>query len=99
MMKQMAKMEHCISSIKGSPVKPLSPHRFLRKDSNLAGFVVWDVDGKVESMESQFKELQNIVKTTLVERKGHDDALELAKMRGTSLRSIRLSRLSPGNFC
>lgn len=33
-------------------------------------------------MESQFKELKDMVNTTLSERKGHDDALELAKTRG-----------------
>jgi kinesin family protein C1 len=33
-------------------------------------------------MESQFKELKEMVNTTLSERKGQDDALELAKTRG-----------------
>lgn len=33
-------------------------------------------------MESQFKELKEMVNTTLSERKGQDDALELAKKRG-----------------
>lgn len=82
MMKQMAKVGHCISSFKDSPIKSPSPHKFLKKDSNLTAFAAWDVDGRVDSMESQFKELKNMVNTSLVERKGHDDALETARIRG-----------------
>lgn len=33
-------------------------------------------------MESQFKELKDMVNSTLSERKGQDSALELAKTRG-----------------
>lgn len=84
MMKQLAKVESCISSFKSSPTKSPSPHKFLRKDSNLAAFAAWDVDGRVDSMESQFRELKDMVNTTLVERKGHENALELAKTRGKS---------------
>jgi hypothetical protein len=66
-----------------SPVKAPSPSKsFLNKDSNLTSYVAWDVDGRVVDMESQFKELKEMVNTTLIERKGHDDALELAKKRG-----------------
>ncbi|OBS28151.1 hypothetical protein FPOA_02092 [Fusarium poae] len=49
----------------------------------------WDVDGRVVDMESQFKELKEMVNTTLIERKGHDDALELAKKRVKELESDR----------
>ncbi|OAQ66303.2 kinesin motor domain-containing protein [Pochonia chlamydosporia 170] len=49
----------------------------------------WDVDGRVDSMESQFKELKNMVNTTLVERKGHEDALEIAKTRVSELEDYR----------
>ncbi|TWU77635.1 kinesin-like nuclear fusion protein [Metarhizium rileyi] len=49
----------------------------------------WDVDGRVDSMESQFKELKDMVHTTLVERKGHDDALELARTRVSELEEYR----------
>lgn len=66
-----------------SPIKTPSPTKsFLNKDSNLHSFIAWDVDGRVVDMESQFKELKDMVNTTLSERKGHDDALELAKTRG-----------------
>ncbi|KAM0354273.1 hypothetical protein ACHAPU_001317 [Fusarium lateritium] len=49
----------------------------------------WDVDGRVVDMESQFKELKEMVNTTLSERKGHDDALELAKKRVKELECDR----------
>lgn len=82
MVKQMAKVDHCISSFKGSPIKSPSPNKFLNKNSNLTAFAAWDVDGRVDSMESQFNELKNMVSTTLVHQKGHEDALKLAKTRG-----------------
>ncbi|KAF4945751.1 hypothetical protein FGADI_11683 [Fusarium gaditjirri] len=49
----------------------------------------WDVDGRVVDMESQFKELKEMVNTTLNERKGQDDALELAKKRVQELEGDR----------
>lgn len=66
-----------------SPIKSPCPSKaFLTKDSKLTSYVAWDVDGRVVDMESQFKELKEMVNTTLSERKGQDDALELAKTRG-----------------
>lgn len=66
-----------------SPIKSPGPSKsFLTKDSKLTSYVAWDVDGRVVDMESQFKELKEMVNTTLSERKGQDDALELAKTRG-----------------
>ncbi|EFY92052.1 kinesin related protein 1 [Metarhizium acridum CQMa 102] len=53
----------------------------------------WDVDGRVDSMESQFRELKDMVNTTLVERKGHEDALELAKTRVVLNRAAVVSEL------
>ena len=65
-----------------SPSKSPSTRKFLSKDSSLTDYVVWDVDGRVGDMETQFKELKDIVNSTLTQKKGHDDALELAKTRG-----------------
>ncbi|KAM0479483.1 hypothetical protein ACHAPX_004698 [Trichoderma viride] len=45
----------------------------------------FDVDGRVGDIESQFKELKAMVDTTLLDRKGMDDALELAKKRVSEL--------------
>lgn len=63
-------------------MKSPCPLKFLRKDGNLTSYEAWDVDGRVGDMESQFKELKDMVNTTLGERKSHDNALELAKTRG-----------------
>ncbi|KPM36602.1 Kinesin-like protein klpA [Neonectria ditissima] len=49
----------------------------------------WDVDGRVGDMESQFKELKEMVNTTLIERKGHENAVELAKTRVKELETDR----------
>ncbi|KAF4470224.1 kinesin family member C1 [Fusarium albosuccineum] len=49
----------------------------------------WDVDGRVVDMESQFKELKEMVNTTLSERKGQEDALDLAKNRVKELENDR----------
>lgn len=65
-----------------TPIKSPCPQRFLTKDSNTVNFTAWDVDGRVGDMESQFKELKDMVNSTLTERKGHEDALEIQKTRG-----------------
>lgn len=77
-------MESSISKFRStaSPSKSPSRRNFLCKDSNLTNYAVWDVDGRVGDMETQFKELKDIVNSTLTQKKGHDDALELAKTRG-----------------
>lgn len=51
---------------------------------------LFDVDGRVIDMESQFNELKDMVNSSLTQKKGHDDALELAKTRGTSHDECRL---------
>ncbi|KAF5580027.1 kinesin family member C1 [Fusarium pseudocircinatum] len=64
--------------------------RFLEKSlEDEAPPGTWDVDGRVVDMESQFKELKEMVNTTLSERKGQDDALELAKKRVQELEGDR----------
>ncbi len=83
----MRQVDKCIADIKSaaSPTKSPSPRKYLNKTSDLTDFVVvFDVDGRVGDMESQFKELKDMVNSTLTQKKGHDDALELAKTRGTS---------------
>lgn len=78
----MGKMERSIKSMRSHQKSPCPPPWYLNKSSNLRNFEAWDVDGRVVDMESQFKELKDMVNTTLIERKGHDNALELAKTRG-----------------
>ncbi|PHH90648.1 hypothetical protein CDD83_3053 [Cordyceps sp. RAO-2017] len=50
---------------------------------------VWDVDGRVDTIELQFKELQNMVNDSLTQRKGDEDAFELAKARVAELEDYR----------
>lgn len=87
--RQVEKLQGCIALFKTnspnkSPAKSPMRNNYLTKDSNLTGFVAFDVDGRVGDIESQFKELKAMVDTTLLDRKGMDDALELAKKRGTT---------------
>ena len=84
MKRKLDRLQLSISAVKTatSPTKSPSPSNFLTKSSNLTGYAAWDVDGRVGDMETQFKELKAIVDTTLTERKGHDEALALAKTRG-----------------
>ncbi|POR32021.1 Kinesin-like protein [Tolypocladium paradoxum] len=49
----------------------------------------WDVDGRVDTIESQFKELKDMVNTTLTQKKGDEDAFEMAKSRVLELEDYR----------
>ena len=40
------------------------------------------MDGRVGDMESQFKELKDMVNSTLTQRKGQEEAMDLVKTRG-----------------
>lgn len=87
MRKQMTQVEQGILSLKTpkSPHKFSSPQNFLRKDSNLAGFAAWDVDGRVNSVDVHFNELKDMVSSSLAAQKVLEDAMELAKSRGQCL--------------
>ncbi|KAL2211797.1 kinesin-domain-containing protein [Sarocladium strictum] len=49
----------------------------------------FDVDGRVGDMESQFKELKEMVNSTLTERKGQEQAMDLVKTRVSELEGDR----------
>ncbi|RSL66025.1 hypothetical protein CEP53_003480 [Fusarium sp. AF-6] len=67
---------------KSQAPRPRTAHGLREEERDYSGpSNAWDVDGRVVDMESQFKELKEMVNTTLSERKGQDDALELAKTR------------------
>ncbi|KAH7152766.1 P-loop containing nucleoside triphosphate hydrolase protein [Dactylonectria macrodidyma] len=78
---------------KSQAPRPRTAHGHRDRDDDRyeapAGGNAWDVDGRVGDMESQFKELRDMVNTTLVEKKGHDDALELARTRVKELEHDR----------
>lgn len=54
----------------------------MTKDSNLTAYTAWDVDGRVNHMESEFKELRSMLNDTLTQKRSDDDAYELARARG-----------------
>ncbi|KAI1065168.1 hypothetical protein LB507_001369 [Fusarium sp. FIESC RH6] len=74
---------------KSQAPRPRTAHAIREEQNEPPASNAWDVDGRVVDMESQFKELKEMVNTTLSERKGHDDALELAKKRVQELESDR----------
>lgn len=56
----------------------------MTKHSNLTDYVVgWDVDERLLEVESQFKGLKEMMSSTVNDRKAMEDAMELAKTRGT----------------
>ncbi|KAF4981882.1 hypothetical protein FZEAL_2402 [Fusarium zealandicum] len=75
---------------KSQAPRPRTAHSLRDEDrSDAVPGNAWDVDGRVVDMESQFKELKEMVNTTLSERKGQDNALELAKTRVKELENDR----------
>jgi kinesin family protein C1 len=60
-----------------SPVK--TP--FLSKDSNITGFTVWDVHGRIEDMEAMYFELKDTMADTNVERKSLEEAVRHFKIK------------------
>lgn len=48
----------------------------------LTNFEAFDVDGRVGAWETQFRELKDMFNTTLSQRKGQEDAMDLVKLRG-----------------
>lgn len=69
---------------------PLSPAKscssanrwFLTKDSNVTSFTGWDVDGRLNEFESQFKVMKETFEGTMTDRKVLEEAIDLAKNRG-----------------
>ncbi|KAG6010361.1 hypothetical protein E4U21_006925 [Claviceps maximensis] len=49
----------------------------------------WDVDGRVSNVDAHFKELKDIVSSSLAAQKGQEDAMELAKSRVAELEECR----------
>ncbi|KAG9253020.1 P-loop containing nucleoside triphosphate hydrolase protein [Emericellopsis atlantica] len=76
---------------KSQAPRPKTAHAHYDEDTSANGSTsnVWDVDGRVGDMESQFKDLKEMVNATLSDRKSHEDALELAKTRVSELERDR----------
>jgi kinesin family protein C1 len=66
-----------------SPTKPRSTAKsFLTKESNVTCFTGWDVDGRLNEFESQFKVMKETFEGTMTDRKVLEEAIDLAKNRG-----------------
>jgi kinesin family protein C1 len=68
-----------------SPCKNLSSpkkHSCLNKAPNLTSFTGWDVDGRLNEFESQFKVMKEAFEGTVTDRKAMEEAIDLAKNRG-----------------
>ncbi|KAJ4159334.1 uncharacterized protein LMH87_008239 [Akanthomyces muscarius] len=76
------------ASVTGPPARSKSQAP-RPKTSNGHHDGLFDVDGRVIDMESQFNELKDMVNSSLTQKKGHDDALELAKTRVAELENDR----------
>ncbi|KAK4157526.1 P-loop containing nucleoside triphosphate hydrolase protein [Chaetomidium leptoderma] len=70
-----------------SPPKSCSPTKlsFLTKDSNVTSFTGWDVDGRLNEFESQFKVMKEAFEGTMTDRKTLEEAIDLAKNRASDL--------------
>ncbi len=78
-----------------SPAKSCSPCKqpFLTKESSLTGFTAWDVGERLHGIESQFMVMKEAVTLSLTDRKALEEAVDMAKTRGTDGESRTLSWL------
>ena len=82
-------MEDAITAIRhNSPLKSPITKQFLMKDSNITNYAAFDVDSRVDDIETQFKELKQMMNSSLTEKKGQEDALALVKTRGKHMCQI-----------
>lgn len=83
----MEKMDEIVKTVRKipfSPTKSCSPTKlsYLTKDSNLTNFVGWDVDGRLNEFESQFKVMKEAFDVSLADKRTLEEVIELAKNRG-----------------
>lgn len=75
---------------RSSPSKP----PFLTKDSNILGFIAWDVHGRLEDMEAMYSELKNTLSGTSLERNTLEEAQALYKAKSKPCLQINYGRIS-----
>ena len=83
----LGKVETAIKSLCKHPLSPFkssSPSKsvYLTKDSNLTSYIGFDVAGRLDEVESQFKQMKEAMNVSLTDRKTLEDAVDLAKTRG-----------------
>lgn len=80
-----------LSKVEARNLTPVTPCRainhsptktpFLSKDSNITAFTAWDVDARIDKMESMYSELKNTMSDTSLQRKTLEEAQEVYKSR------------------
>ncbi|KAI7925651.1 carboxy-terminal kinesin 2 [Pyricularia oryzae] len=84
-----ARFSRSISKLKedcfltSSPSKSRAP--FLTKDSNIRAYTGWDVDERLQKVESQWQEMQSVMKETVSEKKSMEHEIESANKRANAL--------------
>lgn len=66
-------------SKRASPEKQLP--LYLSKDSNVTTFTAWDVDGRLEKMESMYEKMQSTIESTQLKDQGLEEAVNHYKIR------------------
>ena len=66
-----------------SPTKSSAP--YLTKDSDLKNFTAWDVDERLQQVESQFKAIKEVMDVSLTDKKKLEEAIDVTKTRGKNL--------------
>lgn len=54
---------------------------YLTKDSNVTAFIAWDVDDRLERMESMYSKLEGTITSTTFDKSGLEEALAAYKAR------------------
>lgn len=83
---ELEKLEAVVRTVIKTPRSPakLSPTKpsFLTKESNILGFSAWDMDERLNNVESQFRVMKEAMDVSLTDRKTLEDAVDVAKTRG-----------------
>ncbi|KAM0610664.1 hypothetical protein ACHAO3_007288 [Verticillium nonalfalfae] len=90
----MDRLEETVRSLTGdarSPIKSPSPQKlpFLSKFSNTTDFTALDVHERLGAVDTQMKQLRDLMDNSLSEKKAADDAHELMRRRVTDLETER----------
>jgi hypothetical protein len=66
-----------------SPTKSSVP--YLTKDSDIKNFTGWDVDERLQQVESQFKAIKEVMDVSLTDKKRLEEAIDVTKTRGKNV--------------
>ncbi len=71
---------HPKSVLSGSTADVSLP-AFLTKESNIKGFQAWDVDARMDEMESMYKKLQGTIESSNLASQGQEEMINHYKIR------------------